>query len=571
MAMAQLSIQHLSFRYPNDSHLSLSNITFTVQQGEWIVICGPSGSGKSTLLRQLKRELRPAGDRSGQILYNGILLDHYPLSELAKDIGMVMQDPEQQNVVDDCMHELVFGLENLGFKTEEMHRRAAEVISLFGMDNWIHKRVHELSGGQKQTLNLASIIMAEPKILLLDEPTAQLDPVAAKEFLQHIRRLNEELGMTIIMVEHRLDEVMAMSDQIMLMDEGELEWSGPVKSTIHALWSKGSEKQELQSYVPSIPLLYLKCQESMMANEGELASERSASEQAGWIDQLPLTVREGKEWVRKHEIQFKMSKFGSHGFEVEENKPLLQCKQLYYQYKANEPLVLEHCSLELYRKDFLALLGGNGSGKTTLLKVIAGLLKQQRGSIRYKGERLKTGRKLSVHDSIGYLAQNPMLYFAHETVEEELSHAGAGIPNRDGRIQSLVQQFGLEHVLRQHPYDLSGGEKQKVALACVLLSEPDLILLDEPTKGLDPLAKERLGQLLRQLSLSGKTLLLVTHDVEFAAAYASRCALMFKGRVTAEGQPRDFFGDSLFYTTMINRVLRDQLPKAIMLEDVAFE
>lgn len=573
MAVAQLEIRSLSFRYPNDPHLTLSNVSFSVQEGEFVVICGASGSGKSTLLKQLKRELRPHGERTGSILYNRAPLEEYPLSQLAEDIGMVMQDPDNQIVVDDVLHELVFGMENLGLRPDTMRRRAAELVQLFAMEGWLYKRTHELSGGQKQALNLASVLALQPKIVLLDEPTSQLDPVSAKDFWQLIRRVNEDFGMTIIAAEHRLDDLFAICDRVVMLEAGEIIIDSSPHHAVRQLWNRAKAHNientpntlniqnasqglstDWRHFVPAVPALFLRCEQIAPSHDPR---------------EIPLTVKEGRQWART--VRFHPVEKDNRHYDallLAEDEPLLHCKQLNFQYGPHEPFVLHQCSLKLYRGDFLALAGGNGSGKTTLLKAIAGLITPQSGKIVYRGEKLNKHMRKHERLEIGYLAQNPLPFFAFDTVEEELLQAAFGIPHREERIRAMCDLFELHGLLRKHPYDCSGGEMQKVALACVLLGEPQLVLLDEPTKGMDPAAKRTLGERLLELNRRGLTILLITHDVEFAAEFASRCALMFNGRMTAEGAPRDFFSGSWFYTTTVNRVVRQSLPKAIVLQDV---
>lgn len=545
--VAQIEIRQLSFRYPDEPHLTLAAIDLTVEEGEFVVICGPSGSGKSTLLRQLKRELRPAGTQSGEILFEGRPLNEYPLSELSGQIGMVMQDPENQIAVDSVMHELVLGMENQGLKTEVMRKRAAEMVPFFGIGPWLHRKTSELSGGQKQILNLAAVLLLQPRVLLLDEPTAQLDPVTSKEFLQMLYSLNQELGMTIILSEHRLDEVLPLCDRAVFMDQGEVVHSGTPREVCLDLYQGSAAR--VKNYIPSIARLALDASGSTVEPQ-----------------QLPLTVREGRSWAAGRP----WSKPSQQLTTEQDPNTLLACESLFFQYERQEPMVLKQLNLEVGRGEFLALLGGNGSGKSTLLRIIAGLLKPQRGGVKWKSADTKKLTREEQMSRIGYVAQDPMLYFLHDTVEKELYHAAVrkGARRVQERISAIAGRFGLSSLLHRHPYDLSGGEKQKTVLACVVLAEPELLLLDEPTKGLDPGMKEELGALLLELNKQGKTVLIVSHDVEFTAAYASRCAMLFDGEITSEGEPRHFFSQNYFYTTPVNRVMRAWLPRAILPGDV---
>jgi energy-coupling factor transport system ATP-binding protein len=557
VAINQLEVKQFSFRYPDEPHLTLSGIDLAVKEGEFVVMCGPSGSGKTTLLRQFKRELAPAGVRSGEIRYYGRPLNEYPLSELSPQIGMVMQDPDSQIVMDDALRELVFGMENIGLRTEVMRRRAAEIVPIFGMDSWLHRRTSELSGGQKQLLNLAAVLTLQPRLLLLDEPTAQLDPVAAREFLQLLHTLNRELGLTVILSEHRLDEVVTMCDRMLVLDQGEIVFSGEPRTAMRELFR--AQGSGLKHFVPAIPRLAL-----LGETGGAQSPDRPAAGAAA--PPIPLTVREGRAWAAERRWTAPKDKVQL-GADPE---ILLKCRDIWFQYGRSEPMVLKHCSLEVERGGFLALLGGNGSGKSTLLKIIAGIHRPQRGKVKWAEPSGKRGEQAGRERVIGYAPQEPSAFFLHDSVEKELYHAAVRHSARDvdGRILSMAGRFGLLDRLKRHPYDLSGGERQKTMLACILLSEPDVLLLDEPTKGLDPAAKADLGALLADLHRAGRTVVTATHDLEFAAAYAERCALLFDGAITSEGEPRGFFSRNLYYTTPVNRVMRTWLPKAVLPEDV---
>jgi len=594
--MAQLEIRNVSFRYTGASYLTLSDISFDVGEGQFVVICGPSGSGKSTLLKLLKRELRPAGQRTGDIRYKGRPLDEYPLSELAREIGIVMQDPDNQIVADDGLHELVFGMENLGFRTSAMRRKTAEICISFGMESWLHKKTFQLSGGQKQSLNLASVLMTEPKLLLLDEPTAHLDPVAAKEWLHMLQRLNEEYGLTVITAEHRLDDVLPLADRVAVLDRGELVAYGSPREVMRRIWHM--QPASWRRFVPAVPAMYLKTAappeqgvysggasapeavdamateapdgptlEAPAARIPEISTPESASFDAG----MPINVKEGKAWVERASLHVEPDEeFDEGAWDADE--PIVSCSDVTFQYRPDADPVLSACGIELFPGECTALLGGNGAGKTTLLKLLSGLLRPASGEFRYRGKKCRPHKERDWNRKVGYLPQNPMPFFAHETVEEELRFAAERYTDRrrdaEARVIEMIRFLGLEEARGRHPYDCSGGEKQKTALGCLLLADPEILLLDEPTKGLDPVSKAEIGGLLRELSRKGRAVLFATHDLEFAASWASRCALLFDGSITAEGTPREMFSGSLFFTTSVNRVLRHRWPRAIRLEDV---
>ncbi len=503
------------------------------------------------------------GIRSGQIRYRGRPLEALPPERAAGEIGMVFQNPDAQIVMDTVWHELAFGLENLGYPPQVMRSRLAEISALFGLESLLYHPVHQLSGGQKQLLNLASVLLLQPKVLLLDEPTSQLDPVAAREFIQTVYRLSEEMAMTVIISEHRLEEVLPLADRVWLMQDGVLSVQGTPREFARETGKAGAAAAGMQTYLPAATRLYYSL---------------SPEDAAAGPSEVPLTVREGKRWlldaasagrrVEKHPMYTSRNKHGDKrmnskpsSVETTGGEGLLHCREVTFRYEKEAPDVLRKLSLSLYQGEWLAVMGGNGAGKSTLLHILGGLEKPQRGKLSFaKGVRA------------GYLAQNPLLYFSQDTAAEELGHmaevSGLGTEEAAREIAGLAETFQLAGVLEQHPLDLSGGQQQKLALAMVLLLRPAVLLLDEPTKGLDPCAKERFAGLLEDLLGQGVSIVTVTHDVEFAARYATRCALLFDGSITAEGTPAEFFGGNYFYTTAVNRMARDLLPEALTLEDV---
>lgn len=539
--MAYLETKELSFFYPDSATPALNKVQIAIDPGEFVVLCGPSGSGKSTLLRLLKKDIAPHGDLKGMIYLKGRAFSELSPEVHAQEFGFVFQDPENQLVMERVREELLFGMENFGLPTSEMRRRLAEMIHAFGLQDFLERKTMELSGGQKQLINLASVLLLKPSILLLDEPTAQLDPVAAKEFFQLVRQMNVDFGMTVVMVEHRLEDVLALADQFIVMDKGQVQYKGLPRKVLMELLDDQSGRYE--DYLPSFVRLY------------------SAYAQ-GDPHAFPLTVKQGRRWLASLQISEEPS---STEDRPASKPPLLEARHLDFQYERKGPRLLENLNFKIMKGDFVAIVGGNGTGKSTLLKVFAQLLLPQSGELLYKGKRVKGSLQC------GYLPQNPKLFFLQETVEKELQSIveRKKIDNGEQLIEDYLQNFSLTHVRGQHPYDLSGGELQKAALIGVLLEEPELLLIDEPTKGLDPKAKLLLGNLLVELNRQGKTLVLVTHDVEFAARFASRCAMLFMGEVTTEAPSHAFFKGNTFYTTSLNRLTRDQdtVPEVVTLKE----
>lgn len=540
--MAFLEAKNISFTYPDEHQQVLKNVSFTIEQGEFVVLCGPSGSGKSTLLRLIKREIAPHGIKEGEFFLDQESIAEASAEQMAKKIGMVFQDPENQIVMDKVLEELIFGMENMGASTEEMRKRVAEIVNFFGLEGLLDRKTYELSGGQKQLVNLAAVLLMEPKVLLLDEPTSQLDPVAAREFIGMLQTMNEEFGITVIIAEHRLEELFGIADRAMVMDQGEVMYFDTPRRVIQKLGSV--TEHPIYDYLPSPARLFL-----------EKGSSRDS-------DLIPLSVKEGKKWLsgRKVEAIHSMKE------EASPQTPLLQVNKLDFQYSKDTSKILNDLSLTVYEGEWLTIVGANGTGKSTLLKVMAGLEKPQRGSIHYRGKKVKKQLPLD----IGYLPQNPKLFFLHDTIEGELKdlvdrhHLDAG----EKRMEELLTLFNIFDKKERHPYDVSGGEMQKAALAGVLLPEPNLLLVDEPTKGLDPNSKKQFGALLKGLQRQGLTIVMVTHDIEFAAQYSTRCAMMFQGSITIEAPSKSFFQGNAFYTTVINRITRgSQVPDVLTVEE----
>ncbi|MBQ8558754.1 MAG: ATP-binding cassette domain-containing protein [Tyzzerella sp.] len=533
--MEILQIKNLTFRYPDAEKSALDSISLSLKAGEFAVICGESGCGKSTLLQLLKRELSPYGEKSGDILYDGVSLSQVDERAAASNIGFVLQNPESQIVTDTVWHELAFGLESLGFDTQVIRRRVAEMASYFGIEEWFHKKTTELSGGQKQLLNLASVMAMQPKILLLDEPTAQLDPIAAMNFIGTLQKLNRELGLTILLVEHRLEDVFPIADRVLVLEEGRLICDDHPKNI--GTYFKAYPSHPMLAGLPAAMRIF-----GLLQEEGD----------------CPITVREGRDYVienYKDDIDTVTAKPYRHC-----DEKTVELKEVWFRYERELPDVMKGVSLQVYKGEHFCMLGGNGTGKTTTLGVIAGLLKAYRGKILTKGK-------------VAFLPQNPQTVFLEKTVEEDLGEACRIMKytptESEDKIANVVGRLGIEHLLQMHPYDLSGGEQQKAALAKILLLQPQILLLDEPTKGIDAYSKRTLSAIMKELKEEGITIITVTHDVEFAASEADRCGMFFDGELVSTDTPTNFFTENSFYTTAANRISRGYFQNAILCEEVA--
>ena len=546
--MESFKVENLSFTYPNRIEKALDNMNFTVNQGEFVLLCGRSGCGKTTLLRLLKSSLAPFGELSGSILFNGKPLSDSDTKEQASSIGFVMQNPDNQIVCDKVWHELAFGLESLGYKQADIRTRVSEMASFFGIQNWFYKNVTELSGGQKQLLNLASIMAMQPSVLILDEPTSQLDPIAAGEFLKTLEKINRELGTTVILTEHRLEDAFPMADKVIIMDEGKIIADETPNEVGKILKLKNHDMYK------ALP--------TPMRVHGEVKNDLPC----------PLTVREGRVWLSEYSRENTLNPDAIPVDELKENNnTVIEIKDAWFRYEKDLPDVVKGFSLSISKGELFCLVGGNGTGKTTALSLISGLNTPYRGDVKIKGQSISKIRNL-YEGLLGVLPQNPQSVFVKKTVYldlmEILSHKNLTKDEKEKKVHNISALCAIENLLESHPYDLSGGEQQRAALAKILLMEPEILLLDEPTKGMDAHFKEEFADILMTLKANDVTILMVSHDIEFCAEYADRCALVFDGSITSASAPREFFKGKNFYTTSANRMARACLPDAVLAEDI---
>jgi len=558
--MAELELDQVTFTYPGAPAPALSSLTLRLKRGEFAVLCGPSGSGKSTLLRLIKREVSPGGKLSGSIRLGGTPLERLPAREAASRVGLVMQHPDNQLVVDTVEHELAFGMENFGLDRSAMRRRMAEIAGFFGLEPLLASRTDELSGGQKQLVNLAAVLMLYPDVLLLDEPTAQLDPLAARELLGIVQRLNEEWGMTVLISEHRIDELLPAADRVIRLEGGRAVFDGSPRAFVREARRRGDASWA--AYLPQVTRWALA--------EAEGAESAEADP--------PLTVKEARlQWAsRDPALRAGRPSAPAASPARPPGPPLIAAEGVFFAYGPQEPAVLKGLDYTLRQGDFAVLFGGNGSGKSTLLQLLAGLRRPQRGTVRRIGAapaaRRRAGRQAAdASFSVGYLAQNPVLHFAFDTVGEDLTDAArrAGADRPEDEARRMAEALGIAGLLHRHPLDLSGGEQQLAALGIALMSRPQALLLDEPTKGLDPPARRSLAGHLARLHAAGTTLLVATHDVEFAAECATRCSLLFHGEIVADGEPERFFRGNLFYATALHRLFPDGPPQPLRRQEGA--
>lgn len=556
--MEILRVDGLKFSYPNQLKKALNNINFSIDEGDFVLICGESGCGKSTLLRHLKPELSPHGQVSGDIYYYSQKINDYSSKQLASEIGYVLQNPDSQIVTDKVWHELAFGLENMGLDTQTIRLRVAEMASFFGIQGWFRKNVNDLSGGQKQLLNLASIMAMQPKILILDEPTSQLDPIAAKDFIDTLVRINKELSTTIIMTEHNLEDIYSVCDKVIVMEDGKVICNDTNYKVVDIL-SRDKNHKMVKS-LPTPSKIY-----NQLNGYIECASKS------------PLTVKDCRQWLNDSMDEVTIKKLDDTETEINISKKdreiAIELKDVYFQYnKISEPTIRD-LSFKVYKGEIYSILGGNGTGKSTTLSLVARQRKPQRGKIFINNIEIKKYNNKSLYENnLALLPQNPQSLFVFETVKEDLEEVLI-LKNKDREyidkeVKRVSKLLDIEHLLEHHPYDLSGGELQRAGMAKVMLLNPKIILLDEPTKGLDAYCKEEIGKMLMKLRDMGVTIVVVSHDIEFSARYSDRCAMFFDGSIVSEGTPKEFFLGNNFYTTVSNRIARNIFEDTLIYEDV---
>ncbi|MBR5047183.1 MAG: ATP-binding cassette domain-containing protein, partial [Eubacterium sp.] len=518
-----LEIQDLCFAYPNEEIRALDHINLNIEEGEFLVLCGKSGCGKSTLLTHLKTPLTPHGKRKGQLLFDGQPIHEMENREQTQRIGYVLQNPDNQIVTDKVWHELAFGLESLGYSTPDIRIRVAEMASYFGIQDWFYKNVAELSGGQKQLLNLASIMAMHPDLLVLDEPTSQLDPIAASDFLETVKKIHRDLGTTIILTEHRLEEVFPAADRVVVMDQGRIYATGSPEE-IGEVLRQADHEMFLAMPVPM--QVYAKVSQTCYKpGDGTktMDEKMSADDTKPMADdpvRCPITVRDGRQWLekicRERGIRPAIKKGEKDKDDKPDEKPakddiLLDCRELWFRYDKELPDVVKGASFKVRKGEFYCLLGGNGTGKSTTMSLICRLRKPYRGKIFLDGKDIRKYKDADLFRGfLGVLPQNPQSLFVKKTVKEELYEMIGGSREKKNQeyhlsmdkkdaVAGIAEVTHLTGLLHRHPYDLSGGEQQRLALAKILLLRPKLLLLDEPTKGLDAYFKQEFADILNLL------------------------------------------------------------------------
>lgn len=538
--MEAVKVENLSFAYPDNTKKALDDVSFCINSGSFTLLMGESGSGKTTLLKLLKKEIAPIGETKGVITISGKKSDEISFNS----VGYVAQSPETQIITDKVWHELAFGLESMGLSNDEIRLRVGETASYFGIGAWYHRDTDTLSGGQKQLLNLASVMVMRPDILLLDEPTSQLDPISASDFLATLKRINRELGITVIISEHRLEEVFPAADRVIVLKKGKIITDDTPRRVCVLI----KDRPEFEG-LPSAVRIWK-----------SLKSDADC----------PLSVKEGRDFLDSYYPNIK----GKIDVPLIENgEKAIEFRDVFYRYDRNLPDVISGMNFDVRKGEIFEILGENGCGKSTILKVISGLCTPYSGSCTILGRKIKEYKGNSLYgETLAMLPQDPTVLFLKNTVKEDLQSGWTLSGKKESDFQKnadkWIDLFGIEPLLSRHPYDLSGGEQQRCALVKLLLRKPKILLLDEPTKGLDASFKNSLKQILRTLKEKGITIIAVTHDVEFAADSADRCGLLFDGKIIASYQTNRFFSNNTYYTTAASRIARGRFENAVRCDEI---
>lgn len=557
----------VTFFYPEDTKPAIEHINFSLEKGKIYVLCGQSGSGKSTLLKHMKKEQIPFGTGTGQMYYCNRILEELGTKQSCQEIGFVGQLPDEQIVTDKVWHELAFGLESLGEKPMVIRQKIAEVAEYFGIGQWFHRKTDTLSGGQKQILNLASVMAMEPKLLLLDEPTSQLDPIGAERFLHTVEKINKEFGTTVVISEQRLEEVLSIADEIIIMHDGKLLKKGKVRecaALLHDGRMKIGKELPVEKGMPVSVRAYIHGADILSKVDDR--KEFSAA-------YTPLTVKEGQLWLKSWRAnREKQPKYqgqdcqDSKVFEnnkepKRENKNVaIEAKNVVWGYERGKE-VLKDFSIKIPKQKITALLGGNGSGKTTALKVLTGIYKVKQGKVKQS-------------EICGYLPQNPQTMFTETTVEEELADAICFGKRKiepsaiRTKVEQMLNRMELVSQREKNPFDLSGGQAQRLAIGKILLTDASVIAMDEPTKGMDAAFKEAFAKMLEELVRDGKTIILVSHDITFCSEYTDYCGFLFDGQIISSSTTREFFKQNTFYTTQARKMAIHSYPGVVTVTDL---
>jgi energy-coupling factor transporter ATP-binding protein EcfA2 len=544
-AMPQVTFDHVTFTYPEAAAPALSDVSLGIEAGQFTLVIGPSGSGKSTLLRCING-LVPhfsGGKFSGRVTVDGLDTREHPPRNMASVVGFVFQDPEAQFVTERVEDELAFALENAGVPQLTMRKRVEEVLDALGIASLRNRAVSSLSGGEQQRVAIAAALALQPKLLVLDEPTSQLDPQSAEDVLSALVRLNADLGLTIVLAEHRLERVLQYADRAIFLPEA---GGAPLV---------GDPRGVMESVALTPPLV-------------------TVGKALGWKP-LPLTIKEGRRFASQSRIPVRGWSGEREALSASLRPPTSDIRSLALDvrdvwYADNGQDILHGVSLKANAGEFVALMGRNGSGKTTLCKSIVGLARPQRGQVNVNGQDVRDKSTAEICRQVGYVPQNPGALLFADAVRDELlvTLRNHGLDEASAPVApgELLSTLGLEQAALQYPRDLSTGQRQRTALASVLVTRPSILLLDEPTRGLDYAAKSTLVNILKRWQAQGAVIVMVTHDVELVATCADRVALMAEGEIVVDGPVRQVLSESAIFSSQINKLFGS--PSLLTVNDV---
>ncbi|AZV57182.1 ABC transporter ATP-binding protein [Clostridium sp. AWRP] len=535
--MSYIEINNLNFTYPLEKKRSLKDINLSLEKNDFLLIAGRSGSGKSTLARAIIGTVPNfyGGTIGGEIKIDGKDVGNMSHKDRAENITMVFQDPERQLMMNKVHREIAFGLENVGADEDVIKRRVYEALQFTGILHLANRDVTSLSGGEKQKVAVASALVYMPRCIILDEPTSQLDPSSAEEMLNLVKKINEELGITVIVIEQRVNRWFDTVDSIAIMNDGKLKLFDDKKD----FYYNCDERQFM--FMPDYLKFFKKNNFKSMPKDFKDARVKILNTDFSLKNEEKAADKETNESV------------------------ILFTKKLNCKYDNKE--VLENLNFEIKNGEFISIMGANGAGKSTLLKCIMGL-KDYEGTIKLYDKNVKKMNIREVAHHVGYVSQNPNDYLSKDSVYEEIKFTmdNYGIYDED-TIENVLRELEIYELREKNPRDLSGGQRQRVAIASILVLRPEIILLDEPTRGLEGELKDKLGKLLQNLNEKGTTIILVTHDTDFASKFCRRYMIMFNGSIVADGSKEKVLGDGIFYTTSINKLLRDKDKNIFTLED----
>jgi energy-coupling factor transporter ATP-binding protein EcfA2 len=557
--MSYIEIKELTYHYPKERKPVLKDINLQLNKGEILFIVGESGSGKSTLAKCLSGAVPNfyGGTIQGSVSIDGEDIIEMKHSKRATEVTMVFQDPESQLIMNKVHREIAFGLENVGVESSEIKRRIWEAMQFSNILDIANREINTLSGGQKQRVAITSAIAYLPNCIILDEPTSQLDPASAEDVIALIKKINEELGITIIIIEQRIDKWFDIADKLLVLSRGEIAFSGNKPELYN------ESKEELLDFLPN----YLKISKALN------------------IVDMPDSLREARRSIEAFKYEYETNTVAQ---DLSGSEEIIRIDNLSCKYEDN--LVIKGLSTRIRQGEFISIMGANGAGKSTFLKSLMGLIsyngsikvlkdsfvddnskKLSKNLIKSFSSEYSEIRKLKIKDIsriIGYVSQNPNDYISKETVYSELKFTLDNYNIKDyGVIEETLKSLDLYKLKDKNPRDLSGGEIQRVAIASILVLRPKVLLLDEPTRGLDLKVKRMLGEILLELNKNGTTVILVTHDVEFASEFCSRFLLMFNGEIVGDGNLKEVLGRGIYYTTNINKIFRNVNSDIFTLKD----